>query len=103
MARRFIELDVDPFYSFPVNLDGNQYRFRVRWNVTAEAWFLDIEGVSNTVSIHGIRLVTGVDLLAPYGESELGKLAIIDTSGNNLDPDFDNIGTVYQLWYETIS
>lgn len=96
-----IPLIVNPRYQFQVDLEDNTYLFTVRWNVESAAWYLNIEGVSNTVDYKGIKLVTGVNLLKPYAILELGALYMIDNEEQGLDPDYDNIGSRYQLYYIT--
>jgi hypothetical protein len=85
--------------TFNVELDGNTYTFKMRWNITDGAWYTNITGVTNDVIINGLKLVTGPDLLLPYAVTELGSLYVTDTNGTELDPDFDNWGDDYLLVY----
>jgi len=94
-----IPLYVDPRYNFKIDIEGNSYLFTKHWNVKAAAWYLDIEGISNTVDYKGIKLVTGVNLLKPYAIRELGALYMVDGEGEGLDPDYDNIGSRYFMYY----
>ncbi len=94
-----IQLFVDPRYSFKIDLESDSYEFHIHWNVAAAAWYLDIEGISNTVDYKGIRLSTGVNLLKPYAIREMGALYIVDGEGENSDPDYDNIGSRWFMYY----
>lgn len=94
-----IPLFVDPRYSFKIDLEDNTYEFSLHWNTAIEAWYLDIVGISNTVEYYGIRLATGVNLLKPFAIRELGALYVIDGDEGGLDPDYDNIGSRYLLYY----
>jgi hypothetical protein len=93
----------DPYYENIVTLAGNVYKFTYRWieTDTESAWYLDLAGLTNTsFSLNGIKLVGGVDLLEPYGVLDLNELWLVDTSGQNRDPGFENISTEFVLYYE---
>ena len=94
-----INVKVNPYYKGTKALDGNQYALRFHWNNTTEKWYMQIKGLNNDVDIKGIALLTGKDLLLPYGEYELGNLWVIDNSGSNTDPDYDNMGSQYTVEY----
>ena len=94
-----IPLFVDPRYAFKIDLESNEYLFSLHWNVTAVAWYLNIAGISNTVDYKGIKLVTGVNLLKPYAIRELGALYMLDNDEEGLAPDYDNIGSRYEMYY----
>jgi len=94
-----IPLFVDSRYSFKIDIENNVYEFHLHWNTEADAWYLDIEGISNTVDKKGIRLSTGVNLLKPYAIREMGALYMFDAEGAGLDPDYDNIGSRYVMYY----
>ena len=94
-----IPLSTNPRYAFKISLESNAYKFHIHWNVIAAAWYLHIEGISNTVNYRGIKLVTGVNLLKPYAIRELGALYMVDGDGEGLDPDRYNIGSRYFMYY----
>lgn len=90
----------NPYYKGTKALDGASYLFRIHWNITTEKWYMDIKGLSNDVDIKGIALLTGKDLLAPFGYGgQLGELWVIDQSEGNEDPNFDDMGTRWTLEY----
>lgn len=94
-----LPLFVDPRYNYSIDLEDDVFQFTIHWNENDSAWYLDLLGISNDVNIKGIKLVTGVNLIKPYAILELGGLYVIDNDGEGLDPDYDNIGTRYQLYY----
>lgn len=88
-----------PRYSINVTLENNIYILTVHWNVIDLAWYMDIYGVSNSEDITGIKLVTGPNLIKQYAMLELGAFYIIDVTGHEADPDFDNINITHLLMY----
>jgi hypothetical protein len=88
-----------PYFHGTKILDGDTYVFTFRWNTTSEKWYMDIDGKTNDVAIHGIACLGGKDLLKQHGYSELGKLWLIDELGQDEDPDFDSFGARHFLEY----
>jgi hypothetical protein len=96
-----IELDSDPYYERTVTLDNALYTFVFRYIELESAWYLDINGTTDTtVVVHGIKLVPGVDLVEPYGLLGFGELWLVDLGGQNREPGYDNISTEFVLYYE---
>ena len=102
--------DEDPIYKFRLDVKvlenggaSQRVKLRIHWNTTTEKWYLSIEGLNNDVDIRGIALMTGKDLLAPYGYYELGELWVVDNQGENADPDYDDIGGRFTLEYTPLS
>jgi hypothetical protein len=61
---------------------------------------MNIKGLNNSVDIKGLALLTGKDLLAPFGYSgQLGELWVVDNTEGNEDPNFDDMGTRWTLEY----
>ena len=102
MTAILINVKTLPYYTGLKTLDGNRYRLRISWNLYTEKWYLQIEGLTNDVDIKGIALLCGKDLLAAHGYRELGELWVIDNSGANEDPDYDNFGSRWTLEYTSI-
>lgn len=98
-----ISIKVNPYYNGTKSLDGNKYKLSIKWNLTTEKWYLNIKGFNNDVEINGIALLPGKDLFAPHGWVELGQLWVIDNSGANEDPNYDEMGSRWTLEYTTIS
>jgi hypothetical protein len=89
-------------FTFTTTLDSAVYRFSVKWNATAEAWFLNLSGLTNEVVVNGIRLVSGVNLLKPFAIRQLGAIYMIDRQNKNTDPNLVDLGTRYCLKYVPI-
>ena len=89
-----------PYYQGTKSLDGNTYRLKLYWNTYNEKWYLGIYGYNNDVDINGIALLCGKNLLEPFGyEDVLGELWVIDNSGANEDPDYEDFGSRWTLEY----
>jgi hypothetical protein len=99
-----IKLYSKPAYTGTKVLDGNPYTLRIRWNTHTQKWYLDLIGTSNNVEIDGIALLCGKDLLAPYGYRHLlGELRLVDNSGRDEDPGFEEMGSRWTLEYTSKS
>lgn len=95
-----IKLYSKPVYDGSKVLDGNPYTLRIWWNTYNSKWYLNLKGISNGVEIIGIALLCGKDLLKPYGWGQfLGELWLVDNSGQDEDPGFDEMGTRWTLEY----
>lgn len=94
-----IPLEADAGYSFNVALENTQYTITIHWNVTEEAYYMDLATVDLSVDIKGIKLVTGINLLRQYPIDGLGGMFIADMSGEDSEPTFDSLGDTHVLWY----
>jgi hypothetical protein len=103
MSTVTIKVVQSPYYIGTVTLDGYVYQLKFAWNLETVKWYLNIEGQNNDVDIKGIALLPGKDLLAQYGYHQLGQLWVIDNSGANEDPNYDDFGSRWTLEYTTIS
>jgi hypothetical protein len=101
MSNIIINVKEVPYYVGTKVLDGNTYKLTFRWNSYSEVWHLDIVGSS--LSILGIALLPGKNLLKPYGYAELGELWVIDNSGANENPTFYDFGSRWTLEYVPLS
>lgn len=78
---------------FGTIINGRRVTIRLRYNVTSDRWSFDLS-IDDQPVLHGRRVVTGVDLLAPF-DLGLGVIfAAAVTAG--ADPDRDALpnGTV---------
>lgn len=84
-----------------VRLAGVDYVLTVRWNSAPEAgWTLDIdlpEDAGNVLA--GVPLVTGVDLLAPYGHLAVGGALVVWSDSHDLPPSSDDLGDGVDLLF----
>lgn len=86
--------------TFQITLAGTQYTFTVRWNDANQAWTLDIADANQNPIISGIPIVTGGDLLAPYGYLNFGgKLIAQTTNDTDAVPTLANLGTTGNLFF----
>ena len=97
-----INIRANPYYVGTKSLDGNTYRIKVRWNRYTEKWYMDLNGINNNISINGIALLGGKDLLLQYGYADLGQLWLIDNTGANENPTFDEVGARFELEYTPV-
>lgn len=83
-----------------ITLAGVLYTLTVRWNEMNEAWTVDIADANSNPIVSGIPLVTGVDLLAPFGYLNFGGQLIAQTTNDaNAVPTFDNLGSTGNLYF----
>jgi hypothetical protein len=94
-----INLKKIPYYSGVKVLDDNKYRITIRWNINTENWYMDIDGLTNNVAIHGQAVLPGKDLLKKYAYAELGQMFVYDNSDASENPNFDEIGGRFTLEY----
>lgn len=101
MADVLIKTYPKAYYEGAKTLDGNPYRLKIRWSTAYSKWYLAITSLADAeVTVRGIALLCGRDLLAPFGYSHLlGELRLIDTSNANEDPDFYGMGDRWKLYY----
>jgi len=86
--------------TFSIALAGVLYRLTLKWNVTAQVWALDIDGVDGVPVLCGVPVVTGVDLLEPFAYLELGgKLFAMTDNDADLPPAFGNLGTTAHIYW----
>jgi len=98
-----INLRQNAYYEGTKTLDGNTYHLTVRWNTTTEKWYMDVEGLNNDVDIKGMALLCGKDLFEPYGYIALGNLWMVDNSGANEDPNYNDLIGRWTLEYTPVS
>ena len=101
MAKIFHAIPLSPEpQSLGITLAGQEYRLTVRWAETVEGgWMLDIQKPENAGPIiMGLPLVTGCDLLEPFGYMEFGGELWLDSF---LPATPDNLGTEAELVFVT--
>ncbi len=97
-----IKMRANPYYTDSVSLDGAVYKRRIHWNLTTEKWYMDIDGLNNSVSIKGIAVLPGKNLFDIGGYSgQLGELWLIDSANPDKpeNPTYDDMGTRWVLEY----
>lgn len=89
-----IPLQVGTPQSLTITLSGVEYQITFIYrNIDQGGWFLDIDDTAGNELVHGIPLVTGVNLLAQYKHLGFGGgLYVQTTSDPDAVPTFDNLG-----------
>lgn len=84
-----------------ITLDNKIYEFQFDWNVRDEHWSMMIRDKNNQVIVSGIKIVADYELISMYRYLDVppGYLIAVDTSGQGLDPGFDDFGTRVLLMY----
>ena len=90
-----------PRYDFEIELEGATYTFSFDWNDRDEGWYLSVFNAAKNPLIQGRRIVIQYPLLDPHRDSQLppGVLLADDTSGQNIEPGFEDLGGRVKLLY----
>ena len=83
-------------------LEGVRFNFRMEWTSRLGFWTLDILDVSRNDLILGERMVTGVDLIAPFSHFENfppGQIFIEDGEGLFREPGRNAFTSTHNLIY----
>ncbi|WP_448510308.1 phage baseplate plug family protein [Immundisolibacter sp.] len=93
-----------PAYDFSIILDGETFIFSFEWNERGSYWTMDVLDSEGNHLVAGVRMTTGVNLLAQYRNENLpkGSLFLLDTRGFNDDPQVDNFGKNVLLMYREL-
>jgi hypothetical protein len=91
----------DADHKYNIQLDGETFTLEYHRNARANRWNVTVFDVENNPVKHGARLVNGIDLLqrVALGTKPAGKLTVVDTTGQELEPDADTLGDECQLRY----
>ena len=86
--------------TFSVTLGDWQFKVSLIYrDADGGGWFIDLERTDGGVSVYGLPLVTGVDLLAQHKHLGLGGLLVQWDGGRMEYPSFEDMGkTVTVLW-----
>lgn len=93
----------DPNNQFQVSLNDDVYTFDVRWNTRDEAWYFDLTDAEGRVIVAGVKIVLGALLgrRSSHPFFRQNVLVAIDTTLENRDPGFDDLGTRVLLKHMT--
>lgn len=83
-----------PHYDFTVTLDESLYSFDVKWNSCDAHWYFDMFDADDEPVVVGVKIVLGTFLgrKAAHPFFANNVITAIDTTLENRDPDFDDIG-----------
>lgn len=89
-------------YEFQIELDGVIYTLKFHFNSRAERWVMDIADFGGTELITGLFLLTNIDLNAQFVGEDIppGRFILIDETGAERNPGFDDLGNDIKLLYE---
>ena len=86
-----------------INLGGQELTLSVRYASISDSWAMDVLDRSvnpSTPLLTGVRIVVGVDMLAPYA-LELGSLYAINLTSPGNDPGREDLGSAVRVVYLT--
>lgn len=89
---------------FNITLKGVEYQLTCRWNNAAEGgWFIDISDTATATPIlTDLPLVTGLDLLEPFGYLGIGGRMIVFTDNDaTAVPTISSLGVNSNLYFIT--
>lgn len=82
-------------YILACAIDDAQYNFDVRWNSRDEAWYFDMYEDDDTPVVLNVKVVCGVQLgrRSQHRFFDDHMLTAIDTSGQGVDPGYDDLNS----------
>jgi len=89
-------------FRFQIELDTTVFILVFKFNTRADVWYFDLLQSNGTPIKYGIKVTTGFPWLRQIAASirPLGDLLAIDSSQQDLEADFDSLGTLVQFLYE---
>ena len=90
-----------PRYNFQIELDGTTFGLEMAWNFRGEYWSMSIFDADGVALLYGVRLVVDFLLASRFRDSRLpaGNFQAMDTSGEQRDPGFNDLGSRVLLLY----
>lgn len=92
-----IPMTTDASQEFVCTIGGQKYLLRVRLNVRASIWTIDVNTINDEPIVTCLPLVLGVDLLSTERFTN-GMLFLVDYSGRGEDPSADNFDNYGLIW-----
>lgn len=88
--------------AFYIGLGGVTYWLRVRWNVPASCWVMDVFDVNKLPLLTGVALVAGADLFAQFAHLSFGGKLVAQTDGApSIPPNLANLGSTGHVYFVT--
>jgi len=89
-------------FSQDIDLDGRIFHLEFMFNVRANRWMVDTSTSDGVELLNGRVLNHGLDLYNRFvnGELPIGFAAILDSSGEDKDPDLENFGKDCVLYFD---
>lgn len=90
-------------YSFDIDLDAAKFTFDFEWNDRDAGWYFSMADADGVALLSGRRVVLGYPLIRIYKGAGFppGELVAIDTSSQNQEPGFGDLGERVKLIYVT--
>ena len=105
MALLDIPVDnVDPAFSFLIDLDGRTYEFSFRWNGRIETWIFDIYDDTQTAIQLGVPFHTNQIFLEdnPSPDKPPGNLMAVNSAAEGVDADRFSLGVDVKFLYDEV-
>lgn len=90
-------------YQFTTVIEGDPYRFEVRWNERDQAWYFDLSEIDGTSILRGVKIVLGCFLGRTSSHPLLaaGGFVAQDATRSGLDAGFGDLGRRIVVAYLT--
>lgn len=86
---------------FDIEIAGNSYKIRIKWNDYLKRWCCDISRTDDTPLIRNLAIVAAENLLAQYDYLGFNFALYMQVDGKPYaDADFSNLGTNARLLVE---
>lgn len=86
--------------TFKITLGAVEYQITQRFSTPMNAWVIDIDVSDGTPKVHGIMMVTGVDLLSQFKHLGIdGQLIVQSDNAPDLVPDFTTLGSTGHFYF----
>ncbi len=89
-------------HKYNLILDAETFTIEYHYNARADRWIVHVFDVEDVAVRHGVRLVVGgIDLLrrVALATKPQGEITIVDTTGNDTEPDLTTLGEEPQVRY----
>ena len=96
-----IPLSTDPLFVQTTALSGRDYVFNFAWNARESAWYFDMADQDGDPILLSIKVTVGFPLGARCLDTRMppGVLMAVDLTGQDLDPELEDLGTRVRLMY----
>lgn len=93
--------DGTSWFSYQIELDKKTYGLEFRWNERDSSWYLSVLDAEDVPLLSGMRVVVSHLYLSRYRLLGLpkGDLEFIDTTNQDKEPGFTDLGTRVLLLY----
>lgn len=88
-------------HRYNITLDGVFVALEFHYNTRADRWTMHLFDIDDVAVRHGVRLVTGIDLLQRVAVviAPPGQFTVVDTTGADTEPNLTTLGVEALLRY----